>query len=194
MNLSENPAYVYGDPSAFGTIAGATTTAPIDGLVCAASGAVLTHYHAHFSLYVNAHLYALPAGTGINDPYVYYTPYFVMANTAQSSSACYYEIHTHAPGGVIHVELGEANATATVGQFLDIWGKSLSTAGFAQFSGTTRWFDTDESTGSAGAHPVTELTGEDPHLVQLRDHHEYTVEVGPTYVNIPNFNFESAVP
>jgi len=146
-----------------------------------------THYHVHFSLFVNGHRYALPAGTGIYEPGVYVPQYLVMATGGPDG--CYYSIHVHALEGMVHIEDDTPNVVRTLGQFLDIWGQQLSTAGFGKFMGMTRWFDTDLTTGAPGSHPVVEQTGTDPHLIPMLDHHEYTVEIGPTWVNTPNYTF-----
>jgi len=187
--LNENPSVIIGDTSAFGTIVGAPGNATIDGQPCPA-GATVTHYHVHLSLFVNAHQDAIPAGTGIFNPVVVEAPYFVEAG----SNGCVYPIHVHALMGMIHIESAQANAVLTLGDFLDIWGQALGTNGFGPFAGATRWFDTDETTGAAGSHPVTELTGTDPHASNLIDHHEYTIEVGPTYVSIPNVTWSPDYP
>ncbi len=188
LSLHEDPNTVVGDTSAFGAIVGASGTAPIDGLACLPVMQNTTHYHVHFSLFVNGHQYAVPAGTGIYEPSVYTPAYLVFASST-AANACYYEIHVHALEGMIHIEDHAAGAVMTLGEFLDIWGQRLSTTGFGPFGGATRWFDTDEAGGTPGTHPVTEQTGTDPHLISLIDHHEYTVEVGPTYVQIPNFTW-----
>ena len=178
-----------GDAAGFGTIVGASGSAPVDGLACAASMGGATHYHVHVSVFVNGHQYAVPAGIGIYEPAVYQAPYLVM--TSGSPGACYYAIHTHALEGMVHVEDFSPNVVRTLGEFLDIWGQQLSLSGFGPYAGATRWFDTDLTTGAPGSHPVTELTGTDPHLVTMIDHHEYTIEVGPNYVDTPNFRFWS---
>jgi hypothetical protein len=189
ITLDEDPSLVVGDTSAFGTIVGATGTATIDGLACGGN-TVLTHYHVHMDIFVNGHQYAIPAGTGIFHPTVVEAPYFVEA----SSSGCTYPNHVHALMGMIHIESPLANAVLTVGDFLDVWNQKLSTGGFGSYTGTTRWFDTDETTGNAGTHPVTELTGSDPHTVNMTDHHDYTIEVGPTWVDTPNYTWSSSYP
>jgi hypothetical protein len=184
--LDEAPSTVIGDTSAFGYIVGAPGTATIDGQPCPAGATINTHYHVHLSLFVNGHQDAIPAGTGIHNPVVTYPPYFVEA----ASNGCAYPVHVHALMGMVHVESAQTNAVLTLGDFLDIWGQQLGVTGFGPFSGTTRWFETDETTGTAGSHPVTELTGTDPHAINLIDHHEYTIEVGPAWVPIENFTWD----
>ena len=188
--LDETPSTVIGDTSAFGTIVGAPGTATIDGQTCPAGATINTHYHVHLSLFVNGHQDAIPAGTGIYQPVVTFGPYFVEAGP----NGCAYPVHVHALLGMLHIESAQANAVLSLGDFLDIWGKSLSVNGFGPFSAGTRWFDTDETGGAAGSHPVTELTGTDPHAIDLVDHHEYTIEVGPTYVPIPNYTWSPYYP
>jgi hypothetical protein len=186
--LDEYPSIVYGDTTLFGKIRGAASDAPVDGVGCGAHEATATHYHVHVTLYDNQHQYAMPAGTGIYEPSVLYPPYF-MYNTASLPASCFYGIHVHALMGMVHVEMPGANAFGTLGEFFDIAGLPLTSGGVGPLTGATRWFDTDETTGAPGSHPVTEMSGTDPHLVKLIDHHEYTVEIGPQWVPIPNYTF-----
>jgi len=188
--LDETPSTILGDTSPLGTIVGAPGTATIDGQTCPAGATINAHYHVHLTLFVNGHQDAIPAGTGIHNPVVTFPPYFVEA----ASNGCAYPVHVHALMGMLHIESAQANAVLTLGDFLDIWGQQIGVTGFGPFSGATRWFDSDETTGAAGSHPVTELTGTDPHSINLVDHHEYTIEVGPAYVPIPNYTWSPYYP
>jgi hypothetical protein len=187
--LDEDPNYVYGDTSMFGTIRGSVGYDPIDGIGCGSHESVATHYHVHVTVYVNEHQYAIAAGTGIYEPTVLYPPNFVYDSYPAQANSCFYGIHVHALMGMIHIEMPAANAVGTLGEFFDIAGIQLAQTGLGSVSGPTRWFDTDETSGAAGSHPVTEMTATDPHLVPLLDHHEYTIEVGPAWRAIPNFTF-----
>ncbi len=72
---------------------------------------ILTHYHAHLTLYVNGKRVQIPQNIALQAP------------PAMSS-----DVHTHDsavdPGknGIIHVEAPTANFHATLLQFFDVWG------------------------------------------------------------------------
>jgi hypothetical protein len=193
--LDENPSTVYGSTAEFGTIKGAAGFAAIDGIGCGGMETLTTHYHVHLTIYDNGSHIALPAGTGIYQPVPYqptlqYGPYFVWDSYPQNPHSCFYAIHMHALMGMVHIEYPAPNFIGTLGEFFDIAGLPLTVNGVGSaLQGTTRWFDTDETTGAAGSHPVTELTATDPHFVPLLDHHEYTVEIGPAWDETPNFTF-----
>jgi hypothetical protein len=67
-----------------------------------------TTYHVHAALIVRFgdELQTVPDGIGI-------------------LPTCLYWLHTHGPSGVIHVE-APAETPFTLGQFLDVWGQSLT--------------------------------------------------------------------
>jgi hypothetical protein len=83
----------------------------VDGIPCQVGEQVAVHYHAHVSIYVNGTPAVIPAGAGID-----------------SSTQCFYWMHTHATDGVIHIEApkDQAKRNFTLGNFFDIWKKPLS--------------------------------------------------------------------
>jgi hypothetical protein len=183
---------VYGDLTYF-SVAAATSTTPIDGVPCTGEPPALAqHFHDHLTIYANGKQYAVPVAIGIYHP----LKLFGNANTIigwyninpADPTACHYDIHVHAGDGVFHIETPSATQAFYLKDLLDIWGVSMSTTGFWNFSGPTRWFETDESTGAPGQHHVREITGMDPATIQLTKQVEFTVEVGTT-VPIPNYIF-----
>jgi hypothetical protein len=85
---------------------------------------------------------------------------------------CFYWIHTHTPDGIIHIESPNFH-TFTLGNLFDVWGQPLS------------------KTDVAGAKPkknervVTWVDGRrsdaDPRKIELTQHLDVTIEVGPPY-------------
>ncbi|GAC1546658.1 MAG: hypothetical protein NVS2B17_30170 [Candidatus Velthaea sp.] len=169
-----------------------STNAPVDNIPCTTENTTGQHFHVHLSLFVNGGQYAIPTGIGIYHGVKAADPsYFYDINTSDTT-ACVYAAHSHAPDGIIHIATSSASQQFTLGQILDVWGVSLTANSFWTFSGPTRVFVTDENIGSAGSHPVTEVTGIDPKTIPLSSHKEYTIEVG-TAVNTPNYTFGSGL-
>ncbi|GAC1407374.1 MAG: hypothetical protein NVSMB64_14220 [Candidatus Velthaea sp.] len=184
--LADNASVVIGyEP--YGVETSAPGKLPIDGLPCTYGMAMAQHFHAHFSFYVNGRQYGVPGAVGIYHPKVVRTPYFYDANGA--TGGCNYDMHTHTPDGVIHIESGSSKLTFNLRQFLDIWHVTLTSNSFWHYTGPTRVFLTDEATGGPGTHPVREITGQNFSTILMKRHMEITVEVGPTYVNTPNYTF-----
>jgi hypothetical protein len=87
------------------------TGATIDGIPCETEQQQ-AHYHAHLEMYVNGVQQPFPSDAG-----------------RQSTTGCFYWLHTHLSDGIVHIE-APADGTYTVGQFFDIWGQHLSTTQF----------------------------------------------------------------
>jgi hypothetical protein len=104
-------------------IAPASTTQnePVDGIRCAPIEQLAYHIHAHFSVFVNGRLYALPGGIGIPGSVVEQTTEGPVAAGGQ----CFYWLHTHTSDGIIHIESPNARVF-TLGNFFDEWHQPLS--------------------------------------------------------------------
>jgi hypothetical protein len=174
-------------------VAARPSNATVDGIACGAESGAGQHFHIHLSIFYNGTQYAVPAAIGIYHPKNSAQPYFYEANLADPAS-CTLAPHTHAADGVVHIATADPKQQFNLGEVLDEWGVTLNPNSFWTFSGPTRVFKTDESStgGSAGSHPVTEVTGIDPHAIPLINHFEYTIEVNGV-VPTPNYTFESGV-
>jgi hypothetical protein len=110
--------------------AGTTGTATVDGIRCGATEQLVYHIHAHFAVFVNDRLYALPAGVGI--------PGSQAENTTEGPVAaggqCIYWLHTHTNDGIIHVE-SPTQRIYTLGNFFDEWHQPLSSTQVAGVHG-----------------------------------------------------------
>ena len=195
-STSPNGPYVAIQPQAGGGI--------LDGMACeplATSYAV--HVHLHVSLFVNGTQYAIPSAIGLINPVLYDNKYY-WDDKANTPTSCDYPTKTHEPDGVIHLATNNTSEQFTLGGLFDAWNASISTSGpaqgfaasaFGSFSGQTRLFVTYENTGSPGSYKVSEIpSGTDPHTIVFpttvgNDHLEYTIEVGPNFVNTPNYTF-----
>jgi hypothetical protein len=78
----------------------------ISGVACDVDEKTTYHVHAHLNMRFEGELQPIPADVG-------------------QRAGCLYWLHTHGPSGVIHVE-APAETPFTLGQFLDVWGQSLT--------------------------------------------------------------------
>ncbi len=128
---------------------------PVDGIRCDQMEGSLMHIHQHLTILDHGKPVTIPDDVG--RPVI---------------GQCFYWIHTHTPDGIIHIE-SPSFKTFTLGNFFDVWGEPLT------------------KTDVAGAHPKknerivvwvngSRYTG-DPRGIQLSQHLDATIEVGPPY-------------
>lgn len=97
----------------------------IDDIACMASEGQVDHYHMYLQTYINGQPLPLPAGVGIVEPAGSQGPALGVG-----SPPCLYALHTHDNTGIVHIESPVSNRVYTLGNFYDIWGKSLSPQSF----------------------------------------------------------------
>lgn len=128
---------------------------PVDGIRCEQMEGSVLHIHQHLA--VLDHGRPVPIPEDLGRPLI---------------GQCLYWIHTHTPDGIIHVE-SPTFRSFTLGNVFDIWGEPLT------------------KTDVAGAKPKknerivtwvdgTRYTG-DPRRIDLVQHLDVTIEVGPPY-------------
>ncbi|GAC1407377.1 MAG: hypothetical protein NVSMB64_14230 [Candidatus Velthaea sp.] len=168
---------------------------PIDAIPCSYGTARNEHFHVHVSVFVGGQQYSVPAAIGMFRPHVKVAPYYYDADPAQQANhACDYDIHTHTPDGIFHVESVDATRTFTLQNLFDIWGFTPTPTGFYLWPNQpTRVFLTQEGIGGPGTHPVQEITGVDFNTITLLRHQEFTIEVGTPNVNTPNYTFNGGL-
>jgi hypothetical protein len=143
------------------SVAGATARAdvpagaPVDGIHCDSMEGSVLHIHQHLLILDHGKPVAIPPDVG--RPLI---------------GQCYYWIHTHTPDGIIHIEAPNFR-TFTLGNFFDIWGeplKSNDVAGARPHAGdrVVVWVDGHRVAG-------------DPRAIELTQHLDVTIEVGPPY-------------
>lgn len=86
-----------------------STFSLIDGIPCETQEYGTFHIHAHLDVFVDGHAYPVPALVGIED------------------NTCLYWLHTHNTDGIMHIEAPQTQ-DFTLGQFLDVWKSTGSTA------------------------------------------------------------------
>lgn len=143
-----------GSPGVRAAARGAT----VDGISCSTSEQTAYHIHAHLAIYDNGAAQKVPAGIGIPGPQE-------IQNGFVLGGRCLYWLHTHDTSGVIHIE-SPAQRVYTLGQFFDIWGRTLSTSRVGSDSGTvTAYVDGKRYHG-------------DPRTIKLRPHTVIQLDVG----------------
>ncbi|GAC1415247.1 MAG: hypothetical protein NVSMB64_25520 [Candidatus Velthaea sp.] len=189
--LVDSSQYRYGTFTAGSVVQPSAVNTPIDGLICGPDNRTGQYFHFHVSLYVNGQQIGIPTAIGQYLPVVKFPPDIYDIDTTNPAS-CIYELRTYAAEGMGYASSGDATKSFNLGEFFDIWAKTLSLNGFGSYTGPTRVFVTDLTQGADGAHPVVEITGQDPHSIVLKRHQEYTIEVGSPSVNTPNYVFYPA--
>jgi hypothetical protein len=128
---------------------------PVDGIRCDRMEGSVLHIHQHLAILDHGKPVGVPDDVG--------RPF-----TAQ----CFYWLHTHTPDGIIHIESPNFS-TFTLGNFFDVWGEPLgksNVAGAKPRNGdrVVVWVDGRQYAG-------------DPRKIELTQHLDVTIEVGPPY-------------
>jgi hypothetical protein len=117
----------------------------IDGISCDTMEGAVEHVHSHLQIFNRGRAVTVPAQIGI-----------------LASGGCLYWLHTHSADGIIHIE-APVKRTFTLGQFFDIWGRSIPHGKSLRVTvNGKRW------------------TG-DPAKIPLRDREEIVVQTGPPW-------------
>lgn len=175
------------------------------------SGPVPPGYHVHtfVGIYVNGSEVALPDGLGIAAPNKDIT-YKGIPNWTQNSynpkypskPGCFYQMHTHDPSGLIHVESSNPNGIPqtgtmyTLGDFLALWGIPVnqSAGQFGPFTGTMQIYTSGPVSrggsggGEVGSNQYSLYTG-DIKQIPLYSHEVIWILIGsgnPVGASLPN--------
>lgn len=216
-----------GDPGA--QPQGGGQGAAVDGIPTAQTMSNDYHVHAFLGVYVNGQEVAVPDGVGMVNPFGDYQssdpsqPSYNTCTNGANNFECYadafYYIHTHDASGEIHMEspsstpcgvqngvwVGPCNqALFTFGNFLDIWGISLTPMNFGPFSGPVQiytsplQYEACSGTGACytGSNTYSLYTG-DPTQIPLYSHTVVWILVGsnnPTGSSLPNIQWVAGSP
>jgi hypothetical protein len=146
---------------------------PVDGIEGSSREMLAVHIHAHLSLFYKGEQIAIPYGIGIVKP-------FNVDRGFVGIGRGIYWLHTHDATGIIHVESPDSRIY-TLGQFFDIWGRTLSAREVAGLQGPVRAFV--DGTPHAG----------DPRAIVLGPHTQITLEVGTPIVAPPVYVFPNGL-
>jgi hypothetical protein len=140
---------------------------PVDGYTCGAMDETF-HIHAHVSIFLDGVQLAIPASLG---------------TVAQpDNTVCHYSLHSHDSTGKIHIE-SVTQINATLGQYFDIWGESLSSTDVLGATGKpiVAYYTDDGTT-------LNQWTG-DPHEIPLLSHRQITIVIGTPISEIPTYTW-----
>jgi hypothetical protein len=127
----------------------------VDGIRCDQMEGAVLHIHQHLAIRDHGKPVAVPEDVG--RPIV---------------AQCLYWLHTHTPDGIVHIE-APAFRTFTLANFFDIWGEPLTKTNVAgaktkKNERVVIWVDGNRYDG-------------DPRKIELTQHLDVTIEVGPPY-------------
>jgi hypothetical protein len=134
----------------------------IDGISCQPAEQVAFHIHAHLQIIVRGRSRQVPAGIGAA-PHSEVEP--TRAGPFVTGASCFMWLHTHAADGIVHME-SPARRTYTLGQFFDVWGRSLGRGRV----GPAR--------GAVTAFVDGRVFSGDPRTIPLTAHGQIELEVG----------------
>jgi hypothetical protein len=148
------------------TTGGALAAVPqgqtIDGIHCDAAEQMAMHIHQHVAITDHGMPVVIPDDVG--------RPLGVQ---------CFYWLHTHTPDGIIHVEAPSLRSF-TLGQFFDVWGQPLTRKNVAG------------AKPRPGERVVVYVDGKlytgDPRAIELTQHLDVAIRVGPPYGAPPPFS------
>jgi len=146
---------------------------PVDGIEGSSREMLNVHIHAHLSIFSQGEQIAVPYGIGIVKP-------FDVKNGFVGNGAGIYWLHTHDATGIIHIESPDARPY-TLGNFFDIWGRTLSASDVAGLQGTVRIFvDGNPRSGN-------------PRDITLTAHAQITLVIGDPLVTPPVYVFPAGL-
>lgn len=128
---------------------------PVDGIRCDQMEGSMLHIHQHLTILDHGKPVGVPDDVG-----------------RPILAQCLYWLHTHTPDGIIHVE-SPTFRTYTLGDFFDIWSEPLTMT------------DVAGARTKKNERIVVWLNGKrfagDPRKIELVQHADITIEVGPPY-------------
>ncbi len=170
-----------GQPNVFAPPRGDTsnggTGQPVDGIPCGNMVDNQFHVHSFVGVLVNGMQPAIPDSIGLHGP-------GPLINGFVNSANCFYEIHTHDASGMVHQEAAtsvtDAGSVFTLGDFLDIWGQTLTANGFGPFSGLVQVDVARPPLRQQYVGNYSAYSG-DPTQIPLYSHEAIWIQVGEPY-------------
>lgn len=157
----------------------------VDGMPCATTMPNTYHVHAFVGIIINRRQLALPDGSGMKSPGADGT-YAGFPNWTEYAT-CYYYMHTHDASGVVHIEspksASQSTSLYTLGNYFDVWGRTLSTTQIGSYTGTVRAYVAQVPLKTFYIQRASYvLYGSNPRNIPLKSHTTVWLEIGPTYV------------
>ena len=141
----------------------ATLTKSVDGIKCQQNEPLISHEHAHLTLFVNGKARRIPAGVGIWPPLT--AQNYRNGQCGISAANCLAWLNTRYADGLIHIET-PVKRSFVLGEFFDLWGQPLSASQVGPAQGTV-----------TAIVNGTVWTG-DPRQIPLKKHSQVQLEVG----------------
>ena len=152
----------------------ATLTKSVDGIKCQQNETLISHEHAHLTLFVNGEPRRIPAGVGIWPPLN--AQNYRNGQFGVTPENCLSWLNTRYPDGLIHIETPVQRAFV-LGEFFDLWGQPLSASQVGPAHGAV----TAIVNGSV-------WTG-DPRQIPLKRHAQIQLEVGKPLIAPESITF-----
>jgi hypothetical protein len=140
-------------------VTGAATGATVDGISCSTTEQTAYHIHGHLAVYIGGAARKVPAGIGIPGPQEVQDGFVL-------GGKCLYWLHTHDATGIIHIE-SPVERVYTLGDFFDIWGRTLTRS------------QVGDATGKVTAFVNGKRFAGDPRAIELRPQEAIQLDVGP---------------
>ncbi len=135
------------------------------------------HVHSFVGILVNGMEPAIPDSIGMHGP-------GPLVNGFVNSAHCFYQIHTHDASGMVHQEAAstvtDSGSLFTLGNFLDIWGQTLTSSGFGPFTGIVQVDVARPPLRTLYVKNYAVYTG-DPNQIPLYSHEVIWIQVGQPY-------------
>ena len=157
----------------------------VDSIPCLTTMPNTYHVHSFLGIIINRRQIALPDGTGMKNPGGDGT-YAGFPNWTEYAS-CFYYMHTHDASGVIHIEspqnVPKTTSIYTLGNYFDVWGRTLSTTQIGSYTGTVRAYVAQVPLKTAIIQrSAYVLYSGNPRTIPLHSHTTTWLEIGPNYI------------
>ena len=152
----------------------ATYTTSIDGIKCQQNEVLVSHEHAHLTLFVNGEQRKVPAGVGIWPPVNAHN--YINGQFGITEGNCLSWLNTRYPDGLIHIET-PVKRSFVLGEFFDLWGQPLSAS------------EVGPEQGAVTAIVNGRVWAGDPRQIPLKRHAQIQLEVGKPLIAPQSITF-----
>ena len=152
----------------------ATPAKSVDGIKCQQNEPLISHEHAHLTLFVNGKARRIPAGVGIWPPLN--ARNYRNGQFGLTAANCLAWLNTRYADGLIHIETPVQRAFV-LGEFFDLWGQPLNASQVGPAHGTV-----------TAIVNGTVWTG-DPRQIPLNKHSQVQLEVGKPLIAPESIQF-----
>ena len=163
-----------GAPALVPAASKATLTKSVDGIKCQQNERLISHEHAHLTLFVNGKPRRIPAGVGIWPPINAHN--YINGQFGITEGNCLSWLNTRYADGLIHIETPVLRAFV-LGEFFDLWGQPLSAS------------QVGPAHGAVTAIVNGRVWTGDPRQIPLKKHSQIQLEVGKPLIAPQSIEF-----